>query len=452
MEDKLIYKGGWQAADTILQKLRGPIGDGQVWYPNGDYFKGVFNLSYQSIWNKAYTAVGRYTFVDGSHIDDAWIITDSSKTVFSLKGLFRVKHPNGPDSIALFSTTRNGIELVLDKDKPYIKEWYHDEEQRREHPLELVSYDFDDTKGDECLTLTMTLRGEDGIYQVTQQGGSRHKNEWDHMIYEPNASISVTYPNGDSVDDYHGYGLKLLKPYGFYVDVHCAATGRCRTECWKDGQLEEAREWKYDVRAAKHLDLPDPWGGTGTIEAYVWTDGHIDYQWNAIYDGAVVNDRPEGRGVLVDADDEKRRYEGEFHEGHPHGIGVYDHPELGIHQEGMWVNGVFQEDNPATEPIVLHARHGHQSWSVGGSSDWEYEESDVQVELGRLGIFTGFGSLKVERIEKNCITLSNRGDAIHLLTPGDTLHFYAEIEGREWSDGCVYDGDDYSLVITWPKS
>ena len=25
----------------------------------------------------------------------------------------------------------------------------------------------------------------------------------------------------------------------------------------------------------------------------------------------------------------------------------------------------------------------------------------------------------------------------------------AEIEGREWSDGCVYDGTEYKLVLTW---
>ena len=44
MEDKMIYKGGWQGADTILQKLKGPIGDGQVWYPNGDNW--VITTSY----------------------------------------------------------------------------------------------------------------------------------------------------------------------------------------------------------------------------------------------------------------------------------------------------------------------------------------------------------------------------------------------------------------------
>lgn len=447
----MIYKGGWQGANTILQKLKGPIGDGQVWYPNGDHFKGVFNLSFQCIWNTAYTAVGRYTFADGSYIEDAWINTDSTKTRFSLKGLFRIKHPNGPDSIALFSTNRYGIELIIDKDKPYIKEWYNGEEQHREHPLELVRYELDDTEGDECLKLTMTLRGEDGEYKVIEQGGFRYKNKWDNMIYEPKASITVYYPNGDWVDDKYGNGLKQLKPYHSYLDVHCAATAQWRTEHWKDGQLDEAPEWKRDACSAKHVELPNPWGGAHTYKAYVWGDGHIDYRGLAVYDGAVVNDRPEGWGVLVHADNNGTRYEGEFHEGRPHGKGVYDSSELGIHKEGMWVNGVFQEANPATEPITLHARHGHQSWSVGGSGDWEYEECDVQVELGRLGTFSGFWSLKVERIEKGCVTLSYHGSETHLLTPGDALHFYAEVEGREWSDGCVYSGDDYSLDITWPQ-
>ena len=231
-----------------------------------------------------------------------------------------------------------------------------------------------------------------------------------------------------------------MKPYGFYVDVHCAATGRCRTECWKDGLLEEAREWKYDVRAAKHLELPNPWGGTGTHEAYVWADGHIEYLWLAVYDGAVVNDRPEGWGVLVHADNDGTRYEGEFHEGRLHGKGVYDCPELGIHQEGVWVNGAFQEENPATEPIVLHARHGHQSWSIGGSSDWEYEESDIQVELGRLGVFIGFGSLKVERIEKNCITFEGYKTANWLKENGVTA---ADVAGEKFR------GDYFLLVALY---
>ncbi len=46
---EFIYQGGWQFKDTILQKLEGPIGEGEVLRPNGDYFKGYFHLSYASI-------------------------------------------------------------------------------------------------------------------------------------------------------------------------------------------------------------------------------------------------------------------------------------------------------------------------------------------------------------------------------------------------------------------
>ena len=45
--------------------------------------------------------------------------------------------------------------------------------------------------------------------------------------------------------------------------------------------------------------------------------------------------------------------------------------------------------------------------------------------------------------------LSQSGEAPQTLTPGGSLHFSAEIEGREWSDGCVYDGDEYSMTISW---
>lgn len=58
---KPIYKGLWQYGSTIKQELKGPIGDGQVTYPNGDRFNGYFHLSYASINGPAYAAEGRYT-------------------------------------------------------------------------------------------------------------------------------------------------------------------------------------------------------------------------------------------------------------------------------------------------------------------------------------------------------------------------------------------------------
>ena len=107
-----------------------------------------------------------------------------------------------------------------------------------------------------------------------------------------------------------------------------------------------------------------------------------------------------------------------------------------------------QEDKPTTEPIILHARHGHSKWSVSQQGDWKYEESDFEAKLGDL-YFIGFGSLKIIRIEKNCITLTEYGGKNYLLTPGESISLSVEIEGHEWSDGCAYDGDDYTLELTW---
>ena len=113
-DNKPIYKGGWQLGDTIRQELEGPIGEGEVTYPNGDHFKGYFHLSYASINGPAYAADGRYDFADGSFIEKAWIDTSSDQTIFDLHGVFRIHHPQGHDSIAMFfRNKRIGFELVL---------------------------------------------------------------------------------------------------------------------------------------------------------------------------------------------------------------------------------------------------------------------------------------------------------------------------------------------------
>lgn len=448
-EEKPIYRGGWQIESIIRQELEGPIDDGEVVYPNGDRFRGSFHLSYQSIWSTAYTADGRYDFADGSYIEHAWINTSSDRTIFDLHGLFRVKHPDGPDSITMYHRhKRYGIELFLDERNPYIREWFRDELQKREHPVELLSYELDESKGDDCLRLTMNLKGEDGTYIVEQCGGLRFENEWRNFIYKPQIRAYVKYPDGDSVEDRYGIGLKLLRPYDFYVRVHCGATAMLRGEKWKDGKLEEAEEWRYDRSAAMNADLPYPWGRNKTVNAYAWANGHIEYTDGMIYDGDIANDMPEGTGILTSG--EGGRYEGEFHSGCCHGKGVYTNEKTGVRQKGVWVCGVFQEDEPATKPIILHARHGHSSWSISSQGDWTYEEKDFEAELGEL-CFSGFGSLKIDRIQKNCITLSLYGGETYQLTPGGTVQMSSEIEGREYSDGCVYDGDDYTLRLTWKE-
>ena len=143
--DDLIYKGGWQRANTILQKLAGPIGDGEVWYPNGDHFKGGFHLSFASVNGPAYAADGRYDFADGSYIENAWIHTlkDKKPQYWGLHGVFRIHHPQGPDSIAMFCSggKHYGFELYLDEKKPL----------RPDQPLRLYTEIEGDEHSDGCV-------------------------------------------------------------------------------------------------------------------------------------------------------------------------------------------------------------------------------------------------------------------------------------------------------------
>lgn len=454
---ELIYKGAWQWGDTILQKLAGPIGEGQVWYPNGDHFKGVFHLSYASINGPAYAADGRYDFADGSWIERAWIHTskDRKPQFWGLHGVFRVHHPERPDSIAMFlrGGKRYGFELFLPEEswqKPWVKEWYAgDEIVRYSGPDELfryevVDYEIDETSKVDCTTLKLTLKDGDKIYRIEQQGGRYVANQYDSYVYEPSTHVTVKLPNGDVLDHY-GDDVRDFQPYDGYVEVFCAKTGMSRKEQWKKGELVEAQEWRHDRRSAKQQELPCPIINHRSMEAFVWSDGHIEYSDSSIYDGDVINDMPEGRGVLTLSDG--ARYEGEFHEGRSHGLGVFDHQEDGIHWEGTWVNGKFQESNAATAPIILHAQHGRSDWEVGHHDPWKFKESDFEPELGALS-FIGFGNVKITSIKKDCITLTRYGKTF-LLKPGEQVSFFAEIEGREWSDGCVYDGTEYKLVLTW---
>ena len=171
----------------------------------------------------------------------------------------------------------------------------------------------------------------------------------------------------------------------------------------------EAKDWERDLRAAKSLRLPNPLG-EGEADALLWKNGHIEYRLKGwTYDGEVDDDRPEGEGVLSGDrfSHEGESYVGEFHEGRAHGQGLFENAEAGIRQEGAFVKGFYQEPNAASEPIILHARHGHSSWSISRQGEWKYEEKDFEAKLDRLP-FSGFGDIKIARIEKDCITLTNQ--------------------------------------------
>lgn len=465
IDSHIVYKGGWQWGDTILQKLEGPIGDGEVWYPNGDHFKGYFHLSYASINGPAYAAEGRYTFADGSWIEHAWINTskDRKPEWWGLNGVFRVRRPvlHPDDSIAMFSHgKRFGFELFIPREswqKPWVNEWYDgDKIIRYSGPDEVFRYEvddyqIDDTSQKDCISLLLTLHDRNDVYKVEQQGGRYSANKYNNQIYEPSTKAAVYLPNGDSIG-HNGTCVREMKPYDGYIYNHNAETGMYRREEWSDGKLKKAEEWKRDTSAAKRVEIPDPFG-QGITSALVWKDGYIDYnsaEW--IYEGEVVNNRPQGKGRLTGAKyfHEGESYVGGFHAGRCHGKGVYINEKAGISQDGEWMEGFFQEPKAPTGTIMLHAKYGHKHWSIGSDSEWKWEESDFEAKIGLLS-FIGFGNVKIARIEQHCITLT-RYERSELLTPGESVSFYAEIEGREWSDGCVYDGDDYQLLLSWAAS
>lgn len=442
LDTKIIYKGGWQWGDTIRQELKGPIGDGEVFYPNGDHFKGAFHLSYASINGPAYVAEGRYTFADGSYIEHAWIHTSKDKKPewWGLHGVYRIHHPQGtdnPDSIAMFlhGGRRYGFELVLSQNKPWVKEWYAGASVvRYKGPddlfqYEVVDYELDEEKAEQGFTtLRLTLKDENNTYKVEQRGGRYEINKYDQQIYEPSTRVTVWLPNGDSLE-HSGDDVKDFKPYDGYVEVHRAKTAQCRTEHWEKGKLVDDREWQRDILFSKKVTLPNPTGIGGEMLANVWADGHISYNYGEwVYDGEVKNNRPDGQGVLVGNDYHgRRRY------------------------EGLFTDGQYAEEETFTGKVMLHAKSGHKHWSVYNDGEWKNEEYDIEAKLGTLNI-DGFWNYEITKITQEAITISYYNET-YTLTPDNPLNLpLSTIEGHEYSDGCVYDGDAYSLELTWKSA
>ena len=427
------YKGGWQAGSVISQKLEGPMGNGVVTYPNGDHFEGYFHLNYAHIFGPAYSAEGTYCFADGSVIDHAWINTSKDLEYMFLIGVYRVKHPNGPDTFTPFyAQKRNGWELVL-AEKPYAIEWYKDE-KLQEQVVKSYHYEQLD-KNRSVLTITLI----DGTI-ITQNSGKLEQNQYDKWIFETDLRTVITFPDGASIDCY-GYHLRYPKPYNGWVTIH-STNGKYHAEEWDNGKVTQTQAEKWDESLAREIELPDPFNKAKKTKALVW-DGHIKYLYEYwIYDGEMSNGLPEGYGVLVgdEIGARGRRYEGWFKDGLCHGLGVFTYPEGGITQEGEWVEGVFQETDAPTEPIMLNV------WLHGDDT----EKTQVEAKIGKFPYFTGFGGLRIDCIKKSCITFSFYGD-IRLLYPGETIQFYNEIDGREDHDGCVYESYDYYLDITWKK-
>ncbi len=199
--EKPLFLADFLSEDKVRQNLRNPIGEGEVWLPNGDYFKGCFHLFTASNKNPAYTAEGRYTFADGDYIGHAWIETDSKFDSFLLTGLYRICTSTGFNySIAMFSGgNRQGVELCMPTQycSRYIARLWHNGMVQSGAPKQVVEHDIDESEGDDCMRLTIVLHDSYGDYIVSQHGGSRLEDDNGNLIYIPSVSSCMKYPNGD---------------------------------------------------------------------------------------------------------------------------------------------------------------------------------------------------------------------------------------------------------------
>lgn len=418
MQARPKYIGEWQFEDKIRQELEGPIGKGVVEYPNGDRFEGYFCLSYQSIDNTAYTAHGKYTFADGSYIENAWIETPRE---YGLYGVFRIHHPDGTESIAMFhGGTKNGLELFLG-DKPTYKFWYKGEELRPAWKYNVEKYEIDNSKGEDSIRLTVEIRRGGDTYTVIMKGGQLKPNFYGNYNYAPGTEITIYDPEGDSRDFLYGAAPREFYAHDGYTVFHDAERAICWGERWEDGRRIEVKEAERDLRAARCVTLPHPLGYDETIDAFVWKDGHIKYKGKFTYDGGITNDRPEGKGVLVSGNE---RYEGIFYQ------------------------GVFMPEDRFDGEIKLHFEHSTKHWDIGDSGEWEMTEEDRIAKLGKLD-FSGFRDCEIVRISKDLIVIVGDEDKC-VVTPDQPGVLTYDYE-HEYSDGCVYEGTRYHLKIIWVK-
>lgn len=97
--------------------------------------------------------------------------------------------------------------------------------------------------------------------------------------------------------------------------------------------------------------------------------------------------------------------------------------------------------------ISLQVELGQSHWTMYTSGTTYWRISQIEAAIGDLPV-AGFRDYQIVDISDNEITIEHY-DEKYTLTPGETVQFSYDIEGREWSDGCVYDGDTYTLKLTW---
>lgn len=426
-EEGKIYHGSWQQGSVILQKLDGPIGEGSIDYPNGDRFEGCFHLSFAHTNGPAYMADGTYTFANGDRIAHCWINGKDA-----LCGVYETLHADGSRSIAMWHNgQRVGIEIADDG-----KSCIYRERGFLTHSYSQLNFSY---------TFTEENHGFNRL-EVTLYNGMRLVHQFKDNGNEPDLFCELYHPDGDWME-YRGWSqLKDFRPWEGVFTYHRMADGMKHYDTWKAGKPQEPDRWEHDPQGARriHVEL-DPYGRPFGHDILLWPDGHTQWGYGYHYEGDLKDGLPEGHGVFHD--DAGRRYEGEFHEGLCHGHGTYSFGD--IEQRGRWERGRFLDGKEPTVPITLKVNWRHMHCSPSGERLEGEEEWTIDAKAGELNLPEYTGGITVELIEPGQIILSTYGQRLKTLTPGKSVGYLHEVEGREWSDGCVYESDEYSITITW---
>lgn len=429
-EDGKKYHGDWQEGSVIQQKLDGPIGDGSIDYPNGDRFEGYFHLSFAHINGPAYMADGNYTFANGDWIENCWIDGNDR-----LCGVYETLHADGTRSFAMwYCGQKQGFEAVPTGDSLAARE-YRDGEAVASQQASHYTFTPSD---DGCNQLEVEL-----------SNGDRVVYRFDYNNAEPTLRCRLYTLDGDWIE-YNAYSeMYNGQPWDGWFIYHRAKDGMKLDGHWKNGQPEGEQAWEHDDEGARKVSLADPYGSGYQYNALVWPDGHIRLGYSYNYVGDVVDDKPEGHGELFDH--AGRRYEGEFHEGLCHGHGVYTFEKAGIRQSGRWEQGHFLDEQKPETPVMLKVHWRHNHCSPAGEFLKGEEEWTIEAKTGPLDLPVHTCGITLEAIEPERIILTTYGNNARELNPGKTVGYLHEVEGREWSDGCVYESDEYTIEITWKQ-
>ena len=99
--------------------------------------------------------------------------------------------------------------------------------------------------------------------------------------------------------------------------------------------------------------------------------------------------------------------------------------------------------------IILKICSTRKRWIAYGKGG---EDEYFVEQEAKVGPFPQkyFPLIVIKEIHKDRIIISDGSNGKEkVLTPNGNICFSYEIEGREWSDGCVCDGTEYTLVIIW---